>query len=382
MKRNEIDWRRVRSHFPITSAWTYLNHASMGPAPIQLAEKIRELYEARLTRDVTEEHDLDCNEEVRKKVARLIGAVPEEIAFCGNTSEGIIRAVDAIPFDPGDNVVIPDQEFPANVYPWLSLRRRGVQIRFVSVPRDWYRLEYLQKACDNRTKVVAVSWVNFMNGFRVDLRNLFEFCQDRGILLCVDGMQGVGSMHLDLKETPVDMLAFHTVKWLCGPFGVGVFYCSRRVQKTLKSGLLGWRSVQRQGLEDLLDHNLPAFETARRFEWGSPNATAISAFGATLDLFLTIGTKAIQERILSFGEVLSRGLTQRGLEVTSCLENQHRSGISTFALDHADEFVRACREQRIAVALRRGTVRLSPHFYNNEEDLNRFLDFLDSWRMS
>jgi selenocysteine lyase/cysteine desulfurase len=374
------DWQKIRGYFPIAREWVYLNHAAMGPTPIQVVEKMAELYRARLARDVTEEHNLDCNESVREKVAQLIGARPEEIAFCGNTSEGVIRAADAVPLEAGDNIVIPDQEFPANAYPWLALRTRGVEVRFVSAANDWYHLENFERALDSRTRVVAVSWVSFVNGFRVDLPGLSALCQDRGVRLFVDAMQGAGALRLDLERTAVDFLAFHSVKWLCGPFGVGVFYCSRKAMRSLAPTLLGWRSVQRQGLEDLLDFSLPVFESARRFEWGSPNATAIAGFGAALDLFLEIGPAAIEERILGLSGLLSTALVDRGLELTSCLKTGHRSGITTFRLPQAEEFVLAARAQRIAVSLRKGTVRVSIHFFNNEDDLARLLEFLDSWR--
>lgn len=375
-----LDVDRFRSEIPVAEHWTYLNHAAIGPMTRTGAERMGAL--ARLVAETGDRRwpeRADEGERVRRQVARLLGArEPHEVAFVGNTSEGLSAVAWGVDWHPGDNVVGPEPEFPANVYPWLSLTPLGVEYR--RVPEREGRVEPadLLAAMDGRTRVVAVSWVQYASGHRVDLEPLAAACRDAGALLVVDAIQGVGALTFDVERAGVDACAVAAHKWLLGPEGLGVLYVSDRVIERLRSTRHGWRSVaSRFGWTEI--DPTPA-DGALRFEAGTLNFAGMHALGASVDLLLALGPVRIEERVVALADRVARGLAERGFRLAEPRRSPREvSGIvaGTHPERGSAELTKELTQRGIVVSHRAGRLRVAPHGYNTDEEIDRLLAALD-----
>jgi selenocysteine lyase/cysteine desulfurase len=259
---------------------------------------------------------------------------------------------------PGDSVVTTDLEFPANMYPWMNLRERGVEVRVVRSEDGRVPTERLVEACDATTRVVAISYVQFSTGFRSDLAALAEHCRPRGIMLVTDAIQAVGALPVDVHELGVD------------------FYCRRELLERLRPTEVGQASVVERG--SYLDYQFELLPSAARFECGVVNMQGVPGLQAALDLMIKVGRERIGERILRLNQRLADGLGARGYRLASPRAASEQSGIVSF---RHDGFESAMVRERlhaagVIVSLREGLVRVSPHFYNVEEDVERLLEAL------
>lgn len=367
----------VRTHFPITRNYNFQNHAAVAPMSAPAAEAMagyaRELSEAAYLRGTyyrTADH-------VRQSAAKLIKADPNEITFIKNTSEGVCYIANGIQWVTGDNVVTTSMEFPANVYPWMMLEQRGVTLRRVPEDDGRVRFDRLVAAIDKRTRVVAVSSVQWSNGFRLDLYRLGEVCRDKGVLLFVDAIQSIGMQPIDVKAMNIDALAADGHKWLCGPEGAGIFFCKRELIGHIKPTSVGYMCMKHrydQGTDRIDFH-----DDARRFDSGVYNLAGICALGASIDLLSNYGIDNIQVRVKQLTDMLVEGLTAKGWKVHSPRTASEWSGIVSFASEkHDHEAVRQHlrNEFKIIVALRKGRLRSSPHFYNTNEEIQQLIDAL------
>jgi selenocysteine lyase/cysteine desulfurase len=375
-----LDLDRFRSELPITERWTYLNHAAIGPMTRSGAERM-----AALARRVAETGDrhwperAEETERVRAQAARLLGArAPHEVAFVGNTSEGLSAVAWGVDWRAGDNVVGPEPEFPANVYPWLSLAPLGVEYRRVPEREGRVEAADLVAAMDERTRLVAVSWVQYASGHRIDLAPLAAACRDAGALLVLDAIQGVGALALDVEAAGVDVCAVASHKWLLGPEGLGVLWVSDRVIERLRSTRHGWRSVA--GRFDWTGIDPTPAEGALRFEAGTLNFAGVHALGAGLDLLLALGPERVEERVLALADRVARGLADRGFRLAEPRRaSGETSGIvaGTHPERGSKELVDALAERSVVVSHRAGRLRVAPHGYNTEEEVGRLLAGLD-----
>jgi selenocysteine lyase/cysteine desulfurase len=379
-ERPDLDLDRFRSELAITEHWTYLNHAAIGPMTRSGAERM-----AALARRVAESGDrhwperADETERVRGQAARLLGArEPHEVAFVGNTSEGLSAVAWGLDWRPGDNVVGPEPEFPANVYPWLSLAPLGVEYRRVPEREGRVEAADLVAAMDERTRLVAVSWVQYASGHRIDLAPLAAACRDAGALLVLDAIQGVGALALDVEAAGVDVCAMASHKWLLGPEGLGLLWVSDRVIERLRSTRHGWRSVAGRFEWTGIDPT-PA-EGALRFEAGTLNFAGAHALGASLDLLLELGPERVEARVVALADRVARGLAERGFRLA---EPRRASGETSgiVAGDHpergSEELVDGLVRRKVVVSHRAGRLRVAPHGYNTEEEVDRLLAALD-----
>jgi cysteine desulfurase / selenocysteine lyase len=374
---------RFRAEMPITEHWVYLNHAGIGPLTRTGVERMDDL-----NRVVAESGDRRWpargaeGERVRGATARLLGArEPHEVAFVGNTSEALSAVAWGLDWRPDDNVVGPEPEFPSNVYPWTSLAPLGVEYRRVPERpgEDRGRIEPadLLAAMDGRTRVVALSWIQYATGHRIDragLTALAAACRDAGALLVVDAIQGAGVLRLDVEAAGVDVCALACHKWLLSPEGVGVLYVSDRVVERLRSTRHGWRSVA--GRFDWTTVDPTPAEGALRFEAGTLNLLGMHAVGATLDLFEELGAEWIEERVLALAARVARGLGELGFELAEPRRAPgETSGI--VAAVHPERPAKALADalaaQGIAAAERAGRLRISPHAYTTEDEIDRML---------
>jgi len=376
-----LDVDRYRDLFPVTEQYIFLEHASIAPVSRPVLEAMNEyLTDVATGGGWQEPRWMARVEAARVEAARLVGASRDEIAFVKNTSEGLLNVANGIRWRAGDNVVLPDGEFPANVYPWKNLARLGVETRFVSAPNGWVRTDDLIAAMDERTRLVTVSFVQYANGFRVDLDSIGAACRERGVLFCVDAIQGLGALRLDVSTTPVDFFAADGHKWLLAPEGSGVFYCRRERLEDLVPVGAGWYSVDRSGVGpgDYLNYDLPLLNNAARFEPGTRNNVGIYGLGAAVELLNEVGLEVIETRVLALTERLLEGLAQRGYEILSSRAPHERSAIVSFRSDRhpSKELWKRLREAHILTSLRQGAIRVAPHFYNTEAEIDAVLETL------
>jgi selenocysteine lyase/cysteine desulfurase len=312
-------------------------------------------------------------EEVRAAFAALVGARAEEIAFVKNTSEGLSLVAAGIEWKDGDNVIAVDSEYPANVYPWWGLRRWGVETRMVSPRGGLVHVEDLAALADRRTRLLSVSFVDWSSGARNDLAAIGEWCRSRGILFCVDGIQGVGAVRLDVEAFGIDFLAVGGHKWLLAPEGCGCLYVSSRVVERLHSVLLGWKSVN--DADNYFPYHFDPRADAGKFEPGSPSVLSTVALGAALDLLHEVGAERIERRLMEITGELAAGLRGQGAEILGPWGDAQRSGIVVFRPRHGDPaaLAAALNARGIVVRPRGGGVRVAPHFYNNRDDIERLL---------
>ena len=367
-------WSDVRSEFAISDGIAYFNHAAISPLSVTTRETLDRLSALLSDGAVAEEEIFGRVAEVRSAASKLIGAGTDEIAFVKNTTHGVQIASGSIRWKEGDNVVLPSIEFPANVYPWMGLWRRGVELRMVEPDEGLVTADMLADVCDSRTRAITVSMVQFSTGQRIDLDALGDFCRNKGILLHVDAIQALGALEIDVKRSKVDFLSVGGHKWMMGLPGVGIFYCRRELLAQIDIWNPGWTGVVNP--RDFINYDFTYRDSAERFEEGSPNLHGIYALGVSIDRIMKLGKDKVEKRVLSLTGRLAEGIEKNGLRVKSPLGDGEKSGILCF--DSEKEGTRSIfdrlREAGIVCSLREDTVRLSPHMYNTEEECERVLE--------
>ena len=373
--------RRLREEeFPIIEKCAYLNHAGIGPLPRRSAARMRML--AEWVSCSGDRHWMERQQEaerVRGLAARLLGAREvHEVAFVENTSSGLSLVAEGLAWRPGDNVVGADFEFPSNIYPWMNLAARGVEFRRAAERDGRIDPEELLSLIDDRTRMLALSWVQYASGFRSDLARLGRACRERGVLFVVDVIQGLGALGLDVERDCVDVAVASSHKWLLGAEGIGILYVSDRVVERLRPVRAGWHSV-REPLQ-WADLDLTWGAGAKRFESGSLNVYGIVALGGSLELLLEAGAERIEPRVLDLTGRAAHGLADLGFEIVSSRAPGETSSIITAVPPggrDAAELTKALNEKDVVVAARAGRLRISPHLYNTESEIDRCLEVLE-----
>jgi selenocysteine lyase/cysteine desulfurase len=359
---------------PITRRWAYLDHAAVSPLPEPTrATLVAWADEAALDGDVSWPQWARQVEGLRDSAAALIHADPREIALIRNTTEGVNFVAEGYPWQPGDNVVLPADEFPTNQYPWMALAERGVEIRRVPAENDGVSLDRLVAACDRRTRIVAVSWVSYCHGWRHDLRELVEAVHQCGALVFLDAIQGLGVFPLDVRQTPVDFLAADGHKWLLAPEGAGLFFARHEHLNRLRPIGVGWNSVVQA--YDFNRIELTLKDSVARYEGGSQSMVGMLALKTSLELLAGIGASALGQRIIEITDLACLRLKQVGAIVHTNRSDGHKSGIVSFSLPDKDPVMlrQRCLAQGVVVSCRAGRLRLSAHAYNNAEDIERLV---------
>ncbi len=367
-------WTEFRNQMPVARNWAYLDHAAVAP----LSEPARAAM-CQWAEDITTEGDVCWRrwsrrvQEVRILGAKLVGAAEAELALVRNTTEGITLVAECFPWQAGDNVVTFAGEFPSNLYPWMNLARRGVEIRRVPTELGRVNLDDVAAACDRRTRIVAVSWVGYATGWRNDLDRLAEIAHASGALLFVDAIQGLGVFPLDVRTTRLDFFAADGHKWLLGPEGAGLLFIRTEHLERLAPLGVGWNSVVHAGQYD--NSELILRTDAARYEGGSYNVAGLVALGASLKLLASFGAEPISQRVLTITDLACERLREIGAVVVSHRDLAHASSIVAFELPGKDahELLRRCHDQKVTVRVRAGRLRISPHAYNNEEDIERLV---------
>lgn len=371
-----MDLASFRSQFPVTDRWAFFDHAAVAPLPRLAVQALREYGESLSQNGIAEvKHWMDRVQEVRNLGARLIHAADSnDVYFIPNTTHGISVVAEGFPWKEGDNVVLAEEEYPANQYPWMNLVSRGVTVRRIASRGNRLSIDDIRAAMDSRTRVLTVSSVEFASGFRNDLDSLGQLCRERDVFFFVDAIQSLGAFSLDVQKTPIDALAADGHKWLLGPEGAGIGYIRREWVERLHPIGVGAFSVVRPLEFTTIDFTLKPH--AGRWEGGAANIPGITAFGASLELLLSLGITEVEKRVISLTDYLCERAASQGWRVFSSREPTEKSGIvSLIHPSHpASEVMKRCRSAGVIVNNRAERVRVSPHAYNTEDEINRFLD--------
>ena len=368
----------MRKEFPVTSKYAYFDHAAVGPLPTRTLQAANHVTEEKCEGDLHWGSWEDTAEEARKSIAALIGASADEIALVHSTSEGVSIVANGLSYEEGSNIVTCDMEFPSNLFPWQALaKRQGLELRVVRNREGLLRMEDFVQAIDEKTRIVAVSHVQYMNGFRIDLKELSKIAHDNDAYLATDSVQAVGEMPVNVLELGVDFLATSGYKWLLSPVSTGFLYVRQELFEELWPTIVGYRSD-----ENPMQFNFREFQpahTARRYEAGQLNFPGFAGMKESTMLLQEVGVGTIQTRVLSLINRLIDGLKRNTkMQVRSCLDDAHRSGIVNLACPEPESVAERLLQRGIVVSVRGGGLRISPHFYNTEDEIDKLVSELNA----
>lgn len=369
-----------QAEFPWAADTIYLDHASIGPLPERTRQTLVQMAERRARPfELRRGDQFGGLARGRELAAQLINADPSEIALVTNTSIGLGLAARALPFRPGDIVLVSEREFPANVYPWKREADRGVTLELVpTTPEGWPdEARLLERLDDPRVRCLAISLTQFASGYTADIARFSEVTRRKGQYLVVDAIQGLGQLPFDVRKTPVDLLSSGAQKWLLSPWGSGFMYVRKELIPSLEPALVSWMSYE--GTDDFttLCHYRDQLHTdARRFELITLPFQDFVAMNQSLELLLSLGIPAIQRHLAELQVPVVKWATHRGVPITSP-QGARGSGIVCVAPPRIEAAHRALREARIFSSLREGAIRISPHCYNTVEEMETVAMILD-----
>jgi cysteine desulfurase/selenocysteine lyase len=368
-----MDIDKVREMFPVTKTKTFLNHAAISPLPKPVKAAIQTHLEGSLL--LEEEHG--GSNEARNLFAHLVNAEPTEIALVPNTSTGLNIAANSVDYPRGCNVVTTDLEFPTVTYPWLRNRLKpNVELRYVKNVDGRLLQEDFDSLVDDRTVAVAVSHVEYSNGFRNDLKAIAEVAHSHGALLIADACQSAGALGIDVKRDGIDFLATSSYKWLLGPSGAGFLYVQKDLIGKSEPVFVGYEGVKPEVFESTElwnNRELKFVETASRFETGGLSVLSYVGAVAALKLIIEVGIGEIEKRVTGLAEYLIDRLKEEGFGLQTPGAVEYRSGIVNFLVDDARSKAEKMGQKGVIVSARMNGIRVSPHFYNTEDELERLI---------
>jgi cysteine desulfurase/selenocysteine lyase len=366
-------WKQYHDEFPVTQNLIYLNHAAVTPLPRRTAKAMQELAEDALQfGSLHYDRWLDTYEGLRVAAAILIGASRSEIALTKNTSEGIATIAMGLGWHPGDRIVAFREEFPANYYPWLRLEGHRCSVDWLSVQDP---LERIENACTG-AKLLAISFVQYLSGFRADLNAIGEICKRENCFFFVDAIQGLGAFPLDVEAAHIDALAADGHKWLLGPEGCGILYVRKSRQDSIFPEEFGWTNVA--GYNDYASRSMALRQDAGRYECGTLNTIGCHGLRASIELLLEAGVGRIGPAVQSLADQLLEGAVRKGYQLLGDRTPENGAGIIAIQKPGLDsrKVVHDLKQKGIIAAPRQGWVRFSPHFYISPEDIERVIEAL------
>jgi selenocysteine lyase/cysteine desulfurase len=370
MTLNEV--RELFAH--IKKGKIYFNHAATGPFSKNVLSVVNDYLLQRSETNIDNFPELiKIVAEAKNYLCQMLNCTADRIAFLDNTSNGMNTLAQGIKWKKGDSILLNDLEFPANVYPFLNLEKEGVEVEFVKSRNGIVSADEIIKSITPSTRLISISFVQFLTGYKVDLAKIGNVCREKGIIFSVDAIQGLGAFTLDVEKNKIDFISCGTAKWLLGMQGLAFIYVSEKLQELLQPKYVGWLSVE--DAWNILDFNLKLKSTADAFQCGTINSLGVFGLLPSLKLFSDFGYKNIEERILENSTNLIKKLLE--IEIHPILENcdiKNLSGIVSFEHENAMRIVEELRKKEIYCSVREGMVRLSPHFYNTKEEIETVVD--------
>lgn len=361
----------IAQEFELEPGLTYLNHAAVSPWPKRTRDSVVTFANENFHQGSWNyPRWLQVESGLRNKIQSLINAPSaDDIALIKNTSEALSFVAYGLNWQPGDNIVITNQEFPSNHIVWQSLQSRGVELRIATI--DSYEKDDPEQSmfelCDSSTRLIAVSSIQYGSGLKMNLNKIGEFCQSNSILFLIDAIQSIGAVSFDVQACKAHFVMADGHKWMLGPEGMGFFYCDEKQREDLKLTQYGWHMV-----EDMGNYKSQSWETAksaRRFECGSPNMMGIQALNASISLILELGMDDIEQRLQENTALMLQAIEESAqLELISPRSVDRLGGIVTFKhkKQSSEMLYRYLMKQKILCAERGGGVRFSPHFYSDQ----------------
>jgi len=366
-----------RSWFPhIHTGKIWLNHAAISPVSKRVHAVIEKHLQNRSFGDIDVYPSVITScEKTKNNLAALINASPDRIGFVPNTSEGLNILTNGLEWKSGDRILLNDIEFPTNVVPFLNLKKHGVEIDFVKNANGEVLIEDIERAITPSTKLLSISSVQFLTGYRADLAAIGALCKKQGIIFCVDAIQGLGVVPTDVQVMQIDFLSNGGNKWLMGLMGLGFIYVSSDLQERIHQKHVGWTS-NRNFFGDFFNYRIDLDETARRYENGTQNYIAIAALGESTSALLEVGIEKIHAHVLGLTDSIIAFADMHHFEVVTPRERAKRAGIVTLKHAEVKTIFDDLNEQRINISMREGMLRIAPHFYNSDEDLHALFNIL------
>lgn len=384
MIENEKNKDSYRAQFPHTeNGHIYLNHAAISPLSRKVTTALRDYLDNRSFGSVEDfETWMQTVDETRNLIARFIHTNhPERVTFMGNTSDAISAVAEGLSWNDGDEIILNSMEFPSNVQPFRILERFGVKLIYL-IPDDEGRIlpEQIKKAITEKTRLVSISAVQYLNGFRADLKSIGEICNQYNLLFVVDGIQGLGAADIDVTTCRIDALATGAHKWLMAPMGIGFLYISEKLMKQLSPAKTGWLSVEVPW--DLTNFDQPWLPVSKHLETGTLNISGIFGLNASLKNFFDIGMDTVQNEIGKLVDfTIERLQDEPSVKIITPMQPQDRAGIITFSvngMDSPDDFVNSLKSNGITISAREGYIRISPHYYNTTDEIETVLNLIFS----
>ncbi len=364
-----------RSHFPhINDGGIYLNHAALSPLPLAVTEAVTASLKRRQQGAIDHfETEFPIIENTRYLLSQLIGADGgHQLAFTPNTSFAISIIAQGIDWEPGDEVLLYEREFPSNVYPWLQLKPKGVEVAYLSDDRGKISVPHVKSALKRNTKVLSISAVQFLSGYRADLAEISSLCKANGTKLVVDAIQALGHSPVNVSKLGIDALCCGGHKWLMSPQGIGFMYMSDEFRDQISITAKGWLSVE--NVWDLFDTNQSLHPNMNRFEPGTYNIPAITGMHEALTIILEAGVENIRRHVLELTDFIISELIRAGLMLYGTHEDENRSAIVSFILPphiNSEDLVRQLGNKKVYVSARSGLLRISPYFYTTRKETER-----------
>lgn len=370
--------------FPILAKWDFFNHAGVAPLPRVASDAIRAYADQAQSDSYLVGTWYKDIERLRVLSANLLNCHRDEIAFVKNTGEGLSIVANGIDFRPGDRIVTTAVEYPANIYPWMEqARRHGCELVMVPEETDPHGRRHvpLDKILDEvahpRTRLVTLSHVEFASGQRLDIATVGKLCREQGKLFCVDAIQTLGVLPVDVKSMYIDFLSADGHKWLLGPEGAGIFYVRRELIESTRPLTIGWMNVI--NAMDYGNYDYTLKPDAGRYECGTYNVPGLHGLRAAVELLTEVGVDAVGRRLFDLTSHFIDRIQAKGYQILSPRGGDEWSGSVSFkspAHDHAPIVATLRKQHRVEIALREGRLRCSPHFYNTVEQLDRLAELL------
>ncbi len=367
----------IRKYFPhLEKGFIYFNHASTGPVSTPVIDRLTKLLKEK-SEDKMDDYTgfLKVVDETKDILSKMINCNAERIAFVDNTSNGLNILAQSINWKKGDRILLNDVEFPANVYPFLNLKKHGVEVDFVKSSNGIVTAEQIINSVKAETKLISVSFVQFLSGYKADLEKIGNYCRANNIIFCVDGIQGIGTQSIDVTSYKIDFLSCGTQKWLMGMQGLAFIYVDKELQNKLIPANVGWLSVENAW--NLLDYKMHLKSSANVFQGGTMNTFGIYTFNTSLKIFNEFGFEEVYENVLSNTKYFINKLDEIGLSclIKDCSESE-LAGIVSIKPNNPEEIFNKLSVKKIICSLREGLIRFSPHFYNTFEDIDKVVDEL------